>query len=146
MTGNGATARQLSAAGRPLNDNSGLPEPFRISGLDAEPLTEAELRLYGVDHQDLEDPQLLQRMSDALDAEGEVEGATPHRNPFATHLEPRRHPHVALDPPIGPLTPQQMQMLDQYLEDRHDLTSRDMSVRKVVWEDALTFCEHMFEI
>jgi hypothetical protein len=137
----GASAQQVAVAGHPLNDC----DPYQVAGLEEEEVSEAELFMYAVDYADLQDQELLQRISDALDAEREAAGERQRGNPFHSHLQPRTHPHVRLDPPTTPLSVHQVELLDEHLMAYHDLTTRDMTVRKVIWEDALEFCRDMVE-
>jgi hypothetical protein len=146
MTRVGASASQIAAAGFPLNYPGVIPTPFEVLGREEEPVSEAELFGYGVDHADLEDADVLQRISDALDAENATTGENRIRqNPFATNVEPRNHPYVKLDPPIGPLSEEQIQQLNEHLQQSHDLLDRDMSRRKDLWVNALQFCQGLFD-
>lgn len=65
-------------------------------------------------------------------------------NPFAG--APATLSHVPCEPPNCPLTPQQVESLDQALAERVDVTSRSMDTRRLVWIEALNICRHFMEV
>jgi hypothetical protein len=52
---------------------------------------------------------------------------------------------VVFEPPVGPLTAEQITLLDATLAVRVDLSSREMGVHKLVWQEALSICTTFFE-
>ncbi|KAJ7716450.1 hypothetical protein B0H16DRAFT_1666972 [Mycena metata] len=61
-----------------------------------------------------------------------------NENPF--HVPPAQLSHVPCEPPNYPFTPEQVALLDQTLREQVDLTSRNMVICRLVWQEALNIC------
>ncbi|KAJ7206204.1 hypothetical protein C8J57DRAFT_1614935 [Mycena rebaudengoi] len=98
-----------------------------------------DLNEYGVDWEVTSDPELMahllknnvQEVSHAAD------------DPFASTSTPANLSEVLCEPPGCPFTPAQLQLLDTRLAASVDLFSRNMSVRRVTWQTALSFARHL---
>ncbi|KAJ7263636.1 hypothetical protein B0H12DRAFT_1012203 [Mycena haematopus] len=66
-------------------------------------------------------------------------------NPFTTYSTPTHMSEVIVEPPNCPFTPEQVARLDAELMQVVDVSSRDMSVRKQVWQEALVVCRRLYE-
>ncbi|KAJ7832103.1 hypothetical protein B0H13DRAFT_2212943 [Mycena leptocephala] len=66
-------------------------------------------------------------------------------NPFGVYSTPARMSEVVVEPPNCPFTAAQITALDAELALVVNIGSRDMSVRKVVWEQALAICRRFYE-
>ncbi|KAJ6448471.1 hypothetical protein C8R45DRAFT_1057388 [Mycena sanguinolenta] len=98
----------------------------------------AHIEEFGVDWVAQSNPNLLQHhaLNNNLPAD---EG-----NPFTAFTTPETLNEVVVDPPTSPLTIELVAMLDQTLAARVDLTSRNMGVRKLVWQEALAICTSFY--
>ena len=65
-----------------------------------------------------------------------------NNNPF--QVGPPQLSHVPCESPNCPLTPQQVQRLDQALASRVNLQSRSMDIRRIVWLEAYNICNELF--
>ncbi|KAF7376666.1 hypothetical protein MSAN_00083500 [Mycena sanguinolenta] len=98
----------------------------------------AHIEEYGVDWEAQSDPVIIQHLADS--------SAVPSSdgNPFSLSPTPSTMNEVIVEPPTGPLSADQINRLDSELSLRVDLSSRDMGVRKLVWEEALAICTSFF--
>ena len=94
------------------------------------------LALYGVDWETYQDDRLMHHFY--------------HNNPderdtsFSSTAAPAHLAEVQFDHPISPfLTDDPVEYLDSQLRARVDVQSRDMNVRRLVWEIALETCNNM---
>ena len=90
-----------------------------------------DLEGYGIDWQEAEDPEILEQILEDDPDEFNVDQA------YNTGGLPPRMNEVVCEPPTGPLPPEWVAILDQHLSARVNTTSRDMSVRRLVWMEAL---------
>ncbi|KAJ6461656.1 hypothetical protein DFH09DRAFT_1254947 [Mycena vulgaris] len=89
---------------------------------------------FGVDFETQADSRIM----DHLRANNPEEAD--HDNPFLTDCTPQNRPHVVCDAPDAPLSAAQIALLDERLCARVDLASRDMGLRKLIWQEALAIC------
>ncbi|KAJ7724791.1 hypothetical protein B0H16DRAFT_1333285 [Mycena metata] len=87
---------------------------------------------YGVDWQVNDEPHLMRHLLEENPQDWEKE------NPF--HAPPAQLSDVPCEPPNCPFTPEQVALLDQTLRERVDLTSRNMVIRRLVWQGAFNIC------
>lgn len=66
------------------------------------------------------------------------------QNPFGASTTPETMSEVVVEPPNCPFTPEQRDELDHQLRLFVDTRSRDMSVRKLVWKEALRICRSFY--
>jgi hypothetical protein len=66
-------------------------------------------------------------------------------DPFASASTPANLSEVLCEPPGCPFTPAQLQLLDTRLAASVDLFSRNMSVRRVAWQTALSFARNIYQ-
>ena len=91
-----------------------------------------DINSYGVDWQVADEPHLLRHLLRENPQDGENE------NPF--HAQPAQLSDVPCDPPDSPFTPEQVALLDGALQERVDLHSRNMIIRRMVWQEAFNIC------
>ncbi|THH13742.1 hypothetical protein EUX98_g9686, partial [Antrodiella citrinella] len=65
-------------------------------------------------------------------------------NPFNTG--PTSLSHVPCDPPGCPLTPEDVTALTHHLSSQPQAHTLNMNVRRLLWEDALGYCNHLISI
>jgi hypothetical protein len=94
---------------------------------------------FGVDWDAQTDVGVLQHFADN-NAPQTAEG-----NPFSVFTAPATMNEVIVEPPMGPLSAEQIAELNQSLRALVDLCSRDMGVRKLVWQEAVGICTTFFE-
>ncbi|KAJ7573350.1 hypothetical protein C8J56DRAFT_804889 [Mycena floridula] len=94
---------------------------------------------YGIDWEVADHPQLMNHLLEHNPQDWD------EQNPFAHG--PATQSHVECEPPTCPLTPAEVALLDLALVHRiHDLASRDMRIRRLVWSEAFTICNHLVHI
>lgn len=94
--------------------------------------------LYGIDWQVANDQRLMTHLLDNNLQDWEEE------NPFAG--QPQTYSNVPCEPPNCPLTAEQVAMLDEALQERVDLTSKDMTVRRLIWQEGLQLCSFFMSV
>ncbi|KAJ7328877.1 hypothetical protein DFH08DRAFT_709370 [Mycena albidolilacea] len=99
----------------------------------------AHIEEFGVDWAAQSNPALLQHLAD------NNADSTSAGNPFSPFSIPETMNEVVVEPPVGPLTAEQITLLDTTLAARVDLSSREMGVHKLVWQEALSICTTFFE-
>ncbi|KAJ7123909.1 hypothetical protein C8R46DRAFT_1169561 [Mycena filopes] len=87
---------------------------------------------YGVDWHVTEEPCLMCHLLQENPQEWENE------NPF--HTLPTQLSDVPCEPPNCPFTPAQVEVLDWTLSEQVNLTSRDMLIHRMVWQEAFNIC------
>ncbi|KAK7059575.1 hypothetical protein R3P38DRAFT_3303414 [Favolaschia claudopus] len=109
--------------------------PRGISSFLAAPQEEEieDLNDYGVDWEVNNEPELVAHLLENNPHE-RVDGET---DPFASSTTPANLSEVLCEPPNRPFTPAQLQLLDSRLSAQVDLFSRNMNVRRLVWQAAL---------
>ncbi|KAI0314680.1 hypothetical protein OF83DRAFT_1063417 [Amylostereum chailletii] len=100
---------------------------------------EAGLDEYGVDWEVIEDDAMMGHLLE----HNPQEHIAP--NPFSPNPTPDRLSHVPCDAPEAPLNVEQIAALTNYLNERVDLSSGNMHVHRSIWEEALWFCEQLFQ-
>jgi hypothetical protein len=95
-----------------------------------EPVDEVveDIASYGVDWQVANEPRLMQHLLEQNPQDWENE------NPF--RAPPAQLSDVPCEPPNCPFTPEQVALLDETLRGRVDVTSRNMGIRRLVWQEA----------
>ncbi|KAJ7688145.1 hypothetical protein B0H17DRAFT_938681, partial [Mycena rosella] len=61
-----------------------------------------------------------------------------HENPF--HAPPSELSDVPCEPPNCPFIAEQVALLDTTLQGRVDVRSRNMVIRRLVWQEAFSIC------
>ncbi|PPQ99689.1 hypothetical protein CVT26_009115 [Gymnopilus dilepis] len=108
-----------------------------FSEVDEAPDDEPEdVEAYGIDWEDYEDPQILQHH----ELGNQIPLGEAGTNPFTTQA-PTYFTHVQVDEATSPLSPEQVQALNDYLEQLPCTWSRNMDDRRLLWIHALHFCE-----
>ena len=97
-----------------------------------------DIQAYGVDWDVINDPVLMEHHRTHNPA------SEPSAHLFAPAEGPNHLSQVTCDPPLCPLHVDQVAMLNAHLTYHFDLTTRDMLVRKSIWEAALDYCTRMF--
>ncbi|KAJ6553003.1 hypothetical protein B0H19DRAFT_949550 [Mycena capillaripes] len=99
-----------------------------------EPIDEAveDITSYGVDWQVADEPRLMQHLLEHNPQDWENE------NPF--RAPPAQLSDVPCEPPTCPFTPEEVALLDETLRGRVDVTSRNMGIRRLVWQEAFHIC------
>ncbi|KAH9934372.1 uncharacterized protein B0H18DRAFT_1082878 [Fomitopsis serialis] len=98
-----------------------------------------DLQSYGVDWEALEDPMLMAHHLDNNPDEWESS------NPFsAGSHRPSELSVVDCDAPNCPFSEVEIASLDAELALRVDSTSREMSVRRLLWVEALRICQRLY--
>ncbi|KAJ7231487.1 hypothetical protein C8J57DRAFT_1439843 [Mycena rebaudengoi] len=110
--------------------------PRGIAALTEEEEIE-DLNEYGVDWEVNDDPELMAHLV------ANNTNETPHvsEDPFASASTPANLSEVLCEPPGCPFTPEQLQVLDTQLAASVDLFSRNMNVRRIVWQTALEIAQ-----
>ncbi|KAJ7441858.1 hypothetical protein FB451DRAFT_1057962 [Mycena latifolia] len=92
------------------------------------------LASYGVDYQAYTNTRLMNhlRANNPQDWDND--------NPFRPDATPAHRPYVKCEPPNSPFSAAELDLLDETLAAQVDLTSQDMAVRKLVWQEALAIC------
>lgn len=96
----------------------------------------ADLNSYGIDWDDADNPQLMEHL--LLNNPQERDD----QNPF--HVGPTTLSDVPCEPPDCPFPADQIRRLDTLLAQRVDVTSRNMALRRIVWETALELCIELY--
>lgn len=92
--------------------------------------------LYGIDWDTLGDGRMMTHFFENNPDELQED------NPF--DATPAQFSHVPCEPPNSPLTIAQIQSLDNQLGEAVDVYSRSMSVRRLVWVEALSICNNLY--
>ncbi|KAJ7719400.1 hypothetical protein B0H16DRAFT_1336729 [Mycena metata] len=87
---------------------------------------------YGIDWQVNDKPHLMRHLLAENPQDWENE------NPF--HALPAQVSDVPCEPPNCPFTPDQVALLDSTLRKRVDMTSRNMLIWCLVWQEAFNIC------
>ncbi len=111
-----------------------------VSGLNPvdEEIAEEDLAGYGIDWEVASNPTYMRHLLDHNPEAGAV------ANPF--EIGPSTLSDVPCEPPNCPFTPAQVQSLDAHLLDTGHLDSRNMQIRCLIWQTALTFCSNVFAL
>ncbi|KAJ7780605.1 hypothetical protein DFH07DRAFT_729375 [Mycena maculata] len=96
-----------------------------------------DINSYGVDWQVADEPQLMHHLLEENPQDWEDE------NPF--HAAPSQLSNVPCEPPNSPFTPEQVVLLDETLRGRVDVTSRNMLIRRLVWQEAFSICRFFLQ-
>jgi len=112
-----------------------VPEPAD----DEDGLEDEDLALYGVDWQAAEQQGIMEQIMEQ-NPEDFQDG-----NPFSLNAPMTRN-HVECQPPSGLFPPNYVNLLDEGLAARVDITSDDMDVRRLVWIEALHICNHFYAL
>ncbi|KAH7907150.1 hypothetical protein BJ138DRAFT_1014979 [Hygrophoropsis aurantiaca] len=99
---------------------------------------ELDINDYGVDWDVHDDPQLMAHLLEHNPDEWE------ENNPFASSSTPSNLSEVLCEPPGCPFTDVQLAYLDSILQNRVDVFSRNMNVRRLVWQEALEIARDIF--
>lgn len=97
-----------------------------------------DLASYGIDWQVAHDHRLMTHLLDNNLQEWEEE------NPFVG--QPLTYSDVPCEPPNCPLSDEQVRLLDSALLERVDLMSRNMTVRRLIWQEGLQICTFLMEL
>ncbi|KAJ7511091.1 hypothetical protein B0H11DRAFT_1700397 [Mycena galericulata] len=92
-----------------------------------------DINEYGIDWEVNEEPELMAHLLE----NNPDELPLPNDDPFASSSTPANLSEVLCEPPNCPFTPAQLQLLDSRLSVEIDLFSRNMNVRRLVWQKAL---------
>jgi hypothetical protein len=114
--------------------------PRGIAGLmqvDEEDDEDLDLAQYGVDWEGQDDPVLMAHFQ-----ANNPEDALP-RGAFAPVTAPERLSGVAFDSPNSPLTDHQEETLAAMLGEAIDMSSRSMTIRRVIWQIGFDFCRDL---
>ena len=96
----------------------------------------ADPSTYGIDWEVADDPALMHHLLENNPQDWE------DTNPFT--VGPTTLSDVPCNPPDAPFTAQQIAYLDRQLSLYVDLQSRNMSVRRLVWQYALRVCNELY--
>ncbi|KAF7334856.1 Integrase catalytic domain-containing protein [Mycena sanguinolenta] len=105
------------------------------------PVAESEVgdvRQLGIDWEAQANPGILNHLAENSALDWDVQ------NPFAAESTPENLSEVVVEPPNCPFTPNEVNHLDAELVQIVDVTSRDMTVRKAVWREALRLCNDLY--
>ncbi|KAJ6526005.1 hypothetical protein B0H19DRAFT_970796 [Mycena capillaripes] len=94
----------------------------------------ARIEEFGVDWAAQTNPDLLQHHA-----------LNNNLEPSTIFTTPETMNEVLVEPPTGPLSADLIADLDEALGRRVDVGSRDMGVRKLVWQEALAICTTFFQ-
>ncbi|KAJ6615343.1 hypothetical protein B0H10DRAFT_1801472, partial [Mycena sp. CBHHK59/15] len=92
-----------------------------------------DINEYGVDWEATQEPELMAHLFE----NNPHERADTTADPFVSASTPPNLLEVLCEPPNCPFTPAQLQLLDVRLHASVDLFSRNMNVRRLVWQSAL---------
>jgi hypothetical protein len=101
--------------------------------LEQEHLTPEEIVNYGIDWDVQNDTQLYRHFLTNNPHEQSTE-------PFDSTSTPHNLTHIICDPPNCPFSDQEIQDLRDGLRNRVDMDSRNMAVRRLIWQEALFLC------
>ncbi|KAJ7586766.1 hypothetical protein C8J56DRAFT_787332, partial [Mycena floridula] len=90
---------------------------------------------FGIDWEAADDGDLMDHLIQHNPQEWDDE------NPFVNG--PATQSHVPCEPPKCPLTEEEITILDTGLASRVDLRSRNMQMRRLVWMEAFSICNHL---
>ncbi|KAH7906787.1 hypothetical protein BJ138DRAFT_1015645 [Hygrophoropsis aurantiaca] len=105
-----------------------------------EPVNEmvGDINSYGVDWEVHDDERFMSHLLDNNPDEWE------EANPFVSASTPANLSQVLCEPPGCPFTPEQLNHLDTTLQAHVDVFSRNMTVRRLVWQRALAISRDIF--
>ncbi|KIM72387.1 hypothetical protein PILCRDRAFT_742016 [Piloderma croceum F 1598] len=95
---------------------------------------------YGVDWEVNDDETMMAHLLENNPQDWEDE------NPFASASTPGKLSEVFCDPPNCPFTDEQLHYLDTSLAQRVDVFSRNMSVCQLVWQEALSLSQELYDL
>jgi hypothetical protein len=104
--------------------------------LNEEDMDGLDLATYGIDWEAQEDPVLMRHFFD-----NNPEDRT--GNDFTPVTAPARMSEVICDSPGSPLTVEQQQMVQEVINDVVDTTSRNMTIRRLIWQIAFDLCRDL---
>lgn len=93
---------------------------------------------YGIDWEVNEDDRLMNHLLEENPQDWQDD------NPFTSASHPGQLSEVLCDPPNCPFDHRHLHDLDTVLAQRVDLFSRNMSVRRMVWQEAFAICQSMY--
>jgi hypothetical protein len=105
-----------------------------------EQIPSEELASYGVDFEAQANPRLMDHLLRNNEADWE-EG-----NPFLFDPVPQNRPYVECEPPGCSLSAAALALFNDRLRSRVDVHSRDMEVRKLIWQEALAICGQVYHL
>jgi hypothetical protein len=92
----------------------------------------------------LEDPNTLRVNYEALEDGALIDHMMDQdENPFADHI-PDRFSEVRCEPPGCPLAPAEVEHLDATLNLEFDMSTKNLEIRKMIWDRALLLCHLLF--
>jgi hypothetical protein len=94
---------------------------------------------YGVDWEVNDDETMMAHLLENNPQDWEDE------NPFSSASTPGNLSEVLCDPPNCPFTNEQLHYLDTSLAQRADVFSRNMNVRRLVWQGALSLSQELYD-
>lgn len=100
--------------------------------------SDVDIATYGVDWEDLDDVPFMEQVRQT-----HLEGD--QINPFQPDV-PSRMNEVLCEAPNCPFDEQDVQWLDNALASRVDILTHDMGVRRLIWEEALSLCNHLYNV
>ncbi|KAJ7433252.1 hypothetical protein B0H11DRAFT_2376296 [Mycena galericulata] len=92
-----------------------------------------DINEYGIDWEVNEEPELMAHLLE----NNPDESPLPNDDPFVSSSTPANLSEVLCEPPNCPFTLAQLQLLGSRLSVEIDLFSRNMNVRRIVWQKAL---------
>lgn len=112
--------------------------PRGIHQLLTEPIDEEveDLDSYGIDWDVHDDPSMTEHLLQSHTSPVE----TDESNPFGNSSTPHQLSEVRCESPACPLSTDQLTTLNTLLASRVDLWSRNMTIRRILWNEALAIC------
>lgn len=101
-------------------------------------ITVDDLSGYGIDWEVVDNPQLMSHLHSQNPQDT-------HDNPFVPASTPARLSEVICDPPNCPFASDELQLFQERLCSTVDTSSRDMNVRRLVWQAALDLAAQIFD-
>ncbi|TDL14461.1 hypothetical protein BD410DRAFT_734057 [Rickenella mellea] len=99
-----------------------------------------DINTYGVDWETHDDNPLMNHHFQHNPQEWEND------NPFASSGTPANMANVPCEPPNCPFSAEELRYLDQELSRRVNLASRNMEIRRIVWQEALSICQYISNV
>ncbi|KAI0309099.1 hypothetical protein OF83DRAFT_1072555 [Amylostereum chailletii] len=106
---------------------------------DPQVLSKEEQAVYGINFEALDIPRINRHHQEAARAEGDDDG----ENPFQTQV-PEWMSHIEVPDIRSPLSPDQIVLLDTYLQTLSQSSSQDMVSRAELWTLALQYCSSFY--